>query len=522
MSLTALPPELITYVVANIESLPTLCNLARCSRQLYLCTIPHLYHHVTVQEEVPLEERQDGQLQNLASLLIRRQDLAGLVRQFTFHVVRLSRMGEGSSDESETFEEIKEFLQLEEPKKHFSPKIAKVDRVFKTAIKASSLSKEEENNWLSQFGNTHRCHFDLILPLLLPALFNVEKLVLDMKYGSDTQYLERMMRRAVRREKPFEIQPPFTALTVFVHSHNMSKTQSTRFIASLVKLPAIQKISGAFGYAWDDDLWDDWDDWDDDLSELRVADKNLVELDSSSSPLTSLDLGGYAMNAADLGRILRAPQALKTFSYSVRPPACFNFTQIRHALGGQEDVLERLSLDYAEKYYGVWYAHVGRRGVFGPMTSFVSFKTLKVFKTAALFLEVIMTGGGTEPRNLLNVFPSNLQTLHLTRFQACYKSLLEALEHLLARKSPQQIPSLRKLIIEEAKSFGEMRSGKLMDVLWKGTHESAIATLSTVAAIQGVSVEVIELSDDEASLVVREWRSDDDESSDSSPTHSSN
>lgn len=79
ISLTSLPPEIVSCVIANIESQPTLCNLARCSRQLYLSTIPHLYRHVTIQEETRQGDQQNWQLRNLTSLLIRRPDLAELV-----------------------------------------------------------------------------------------------------------------------------------------------------------------------------------------------------------------------------------------------------------------------------------------------------------------------------------------------------------------------------------------------------------------------------------------------------------
>ena len=76
ISLTNLLPELLTRVVANVELQATLYNLARSSRQLYLFTIPHLYQHITIQEE---GEQQNGQLRNLTSSLIRKSDLAGLV-----------------------------------------------------------------------------------------------------------------------------------------------------------------------------------------------------------------------------------------------------------------------------------------------------------------------------------------------------------------------------------------------------------------------------------------------------------
>ena len=130
--------------------------------------------------------------------------------------------------------------------------------------------------------------------------------MLRLNICRDTHYLEDMIRRAACREKQFEIQPPFEALTVFILSHDVLNARSTRFISSLLKLPAIQEISGAF-----ESTWHESDDW----GNFPFTEKYLKELDSSSSPLTSLDLAHHRLNAADLGHILRAPQALKTFFF---------------------------------------------------------------------------------------------------------------------------------------------------------------------------------------------------------------
>lgn len=100
-TLATLPTELVGCVVANIESKHTLCNLARFSRRFYLCTIPRLYHDVTIQEETKQGDRQKGGLKFLASMLIRRPDLAGLVRTFTLHVTRPPSAEEGYSEQFE-------------------------------------------------------------------------------------------------------------------------------------------------------------------------------------------------------------------------------------------------------------------------------------------------------------------------------------------------------------------------------------------------------------------------------------
>lgn len=452
-SLSALPPELISHVLADINSLPTLCNLAACSHQLYLCTIPHLYHHVTIREGNRRGVQGYGQLRKLASSLFQKPHLAGLVRRFTLLVVWPSGM---SADSSEDFEDLE---YSEEPDE---PETAMVDQASKTADDASTLSNVEDGSLLGQLSHTPECHHDFILALLLPSLLNVEKVALDLSLGKDYVFLERMMGRAARKEKTLDIQPLFQALTVFVYVHGTSRPRTIGFIASLLKLPAIQKIDGGFGD-----------------SVLRMTDKNLIESENRSSPLTSLYLGSYAIQAEDLGHMLRVPKALKNFSYKIRSHAYTTLQDVRHALEPQEDYLETLRLDYDEEWYSGPHARHMWLAV-GPMPSFISFNALKIIEIAMpLFYATFI---GRKRDSLINIFPPNLETLHLTRFQGCSNIYtLEATEYLVAQKSPQQVPSLKKIIIE---------GGLLLeDALWMSSHNHALGRLSMVAIAQGVSIE---------------------------------
>ncbi|MCJ1271297.1 hypothetical protein MMC22_011197, partial [Lobaria immixta] len=331
-------------------------------------------------------------------------DLAGLVRYFTLHVARPPSIGEGFSEE------------LEEPMEFD-------DGVYTTAFHVSSLSEKGNINCLEQYSRTHKSYYDIIFALLLLALLKVEILELDLKIGFDTYYLEEMIRRAGYKGMPFDIQPSFEALTVFVHSRDLFNPRSRSSIASLLKLPAIQKISRGFGNTWNARYYET-----DAIKGSSDTDKNLIELDRSSSPLTSLDLVAYRLSAADLRNLLRAPKALKTL-----------FSQT---------CLESLSLqcekDYSESYE--------------PMTSLISFNNLRVFKTAAVFLA--KTENGTKRDNLMDIFPPNLETLHLTHFEARYEGVLEALEHLLSQTSPRQIPSLTKLILEKTYFYDASYGGR--------------------------------------------------------------
>lgn len=139
LSLTSLPPELFSCIVASIELKRTLCNLARCSRQVYLYTIPHLYRHVAIQEFATLKSLQNGQLRNFASLVLRRPDLAVLVRIFKLHVIPPSEVEYLSSENSEDSEYFGEFEEPEEVKECVSAEFFKADRTLRTAIKAVNL-----------------------------------------------------------------------------------------------------------------------------------------------------------------------------------------------------------------------------------------------------------------------------------------------------------------------------------------------------------------------------------------------
>lgn len=470
MSLTTLPLEVFNFVIANItpqdkggggdggwnemEKLD-LRNLAQCSRQCYLWTMPHLYRHVTVHEKTM---QQYGRLRNLASFLFQRPDLARIVRSFTLHAWN-DRCHEYRFD-GEPNED------LEESQKSDVSEIVKVDPVLETAVNALGLSKEEEYDWLSKLGQNRKCHLDLILALLLPTLPNLQKIVLDLDTYFQTPHLQRVLRRAARREKPFDTHPPFEALRVFKHSHNTHIVRTTSHIASLLTLPAIQRISGGFG---------------NNKNCFLNEDKNLLQLDSSSSPLTSLNLAAYRLGAINLGHILRAPKALKKFSYTLCPHVSNSFTDIHQALRPQKKNLEIISIHHNKDF-----ERRGRdlaTGKFGPMASFIGFSTLKVFKIEALFL--LRTNHGTDHDRLINIFPPSLETLRLTCFKAVYKDLLEAVEHLLAKKSPQQLPLLETLVLEEHRS--PFRRIKLKDVLWRDTQETALGRLSRVAVAGGVS-----------------------------------
>lgn len=373
MSLTTHPPELLRCILAKIGPPGNLCNLAQCSRQLYLSTIPHLYHDVTIKEEIVNGQRSSQQLQKFAILLLQRPDLAKHVRAFTVNDVSYYPSEEEEDSESE---------EPEESVEHLSSEVIDVDQAFKTAVNVLGLSKREEDDWLRELSRTCKCHPDIILALLLPTLLKVEKVYLVMEAKFHISNLEWIIHRAACREKPFDIQPAFQALRTFFHPYQILNFRSTKFLNSLFKLSGMQKISGGFGKR----------------GEYLGEDEGLKELKSNSLPLVHLDLIDEGLSTADLSHILRAPKALNSFWYT----SDSNFAEVRLALKPQENSLEFLGFDYSEDYERFISLRDGSR----PMASFVSFNTVKHFGTPSHFLE--MTETGTERSRLINIFPPNL------------------------------------------------------------------------------------------------------------------
>ncbi|MCJ1266019.1 hypothetical protein MMC22_005901 [Lobaria immixta] len=455
-SLTDLPTELLSLVVTKIASKSTLCSLAGCSHRLYLCTIPHLYGHITIQED---GEQQDERLIMLTTSLLRRPDLAKLVRHFSLHATQPSGI------------------------------IAsiKIRGASATLFDPLGLSQEEVVSCLARCGYPFVSRHDTTLSILLPSMLNVESLVLDVKICIHSHFLEKVIRRAVARKRPLDAQQPFKTLTVFDQSsHDVFSSRDVSSMASLLKLPAIQKISGNFDKL--ERIRKPY--YENDFDEVKSADVNLMELDSYSSPLTSLNIASFGLPTIDMYFILRVPIALKHFSFTTHSFLDFYWEDMPNVLEAQKHCLQSITMDYdpisvQQEIEIAFYL--------APMESFTRFTALKVFKTAGLFLTE--TVHGSERYNLLNIFPPSLETLYLTRFQSGFKKLLESLERLLAFRFPRQIPLLKTLILEERISGGAPQT-RLKDVLWGNTQESTTEKLSEVAKYRNVVFEVIEESTD--------------------------
>jgi len=130
-SASAIPPEILFRILDFVESKSTLINWTLCSSQFYETGVPYLYRHIELYDD------EDGQalygfphLRSLASLLLRRPDLARLVRHFTMR----EAFNDGNTPRQCNCGQCPIVEDLEDHE------IVEVDEVFQAAIEASSCS----------------------------------------------------------------------------------------------------------------------------------------------------------------------------------------------------------------------------------------------------------------------------------------------------------------------------------------------------------------------------------------------
>ncbi|MCJ1398489.1 hypothetical protein MMC11_001689 [Xylographa trunciseda] len=438
-SLSSLPAEIVRGIVSAVDSNATLSNLARTSHALYDITIPFLYEHVDLYDQAFGMGSQFTELRPLASLLLRRPDLARLVHHFTMR----DAFNTGDHPSSTAVEEGK-------------PNVCQsVDDVFKNAIKIASHDEEEEKQWLEHM--TWLDHNDAVLALLLPALPKLQSLDLMLKYGCT--YFEKMMRRASMRQKPFDTQPGFLALEDVMHTFNDEKYgMSPEYISIFMRLPFIR---GIFGHRVGSD-----EDVDGESSKILAA------LETASSTVSHLELKDCTVSESDLAHMLRAPKALKTFIYEVGwgfLSFCnVSFLAIHEALAPQVRYLENLWLDYERSYSAYW---DGETDSTTPMPPFTHFEKLKVLKIAIVYIfgdkEFSSANQAdwnvSELHGLTGTLPRSLEALHLLHCDDNFELVLLALEDMLKHKR-RDVPGLSKLVLDWRIGKAEAHWHRICDI----------------------------------------------------------
>ena len=191
--LIACPSEIISQIVGNLDK-PCLNRLAVSSRDLNLIIMPYQYQDIELLGHSQKWSRPAStRFRNLTVLLLERPHLARCVRHFTMRRDYSNERLRGKVE------------------------IAHLPQALSSTIETASHSKEERQ-WLEDVNFTQPINEDALMALLLPALTNLK--TLDLTLGEKVMYFSRMMQRASRKEKPFDMAPASEKLSDITYAQN--------------------------------------------------------------------------------------------------------------------------------------------------------------------------------------------------------------------------------------------------------------------------------------------------------------
>ncbi|MCJ1238243.1 hypothetical protein MMC14_006232 [Varicellaria rhodocarpa] len=367
------------------------------------------------------------------------------------------------------------------------PSIFDVPDVFKSAIKAYSHSIDEEQLWLKHVSWNDM--EDAVLALLLPALVNLETLDITLGHSRFYHYFGRMVKRAVRGEKPFDVRPPFISLNMFLHNGGppIILFMGVEYFEYFLKLPSIRSISGC------------------DIESVSPASSREVQGESSesidpssSSSVIVLKFDDCLFETTEIARILRIPRALIWFIFVLRERCGkashrVSFLAIREALKAQEHCLISLMLDTSPFF------REGLRRMRGhviPITSLLSFQKLKVLVIHSVYVLGLRPNrsntNSTDSmscRRFASFFPKTLERLHFTYYLEHLPRLMSALKYLVLHRS-ERVPMLNMLYLEDVDGVDELSEEKF-NIDARGENQKFLLVFRNTSEICEQSVEAM-------------------------------
>jgi hypothetical protein len=332
--------------------------------------------------------------------------------------------------------------------------ITDIDKVMKEAVHASTNSAKESEDWIDTLRTGQST--DALLALLLPTMVKLEKL--DLMLGFITPYLDRMMLRAIAREKPFDTQPLFPGLTDFMHAESWAipglqyQAMNCRYLNYFLAWPSIRSI---YGHALGNLARHGGGNYPDALLRESYTRYRLT-LSSISSSITHLELKKCGLSRDYLETILKTPKALTNFIYDYCPSHDFSmfdasFGDLLLALAPQYDSLENLWLEYEEKDLGRGFAYLGDN--IPSLSKFRRLKHLRVPPEVLFPIFGLSAEWSSSGPTFSRPFPETLETLHFNHvkietFLEIWAGFREFLSSGLS-----QVPRLRRVFVECSSSM---------------------------------------------------------------------
>ena len=406
-----IPIEALSRIFSFVENKKTLRNLMLSSKNFQKIATPHLYSHLEFLDS-DFDHGFDA-FRPLTCLFLRKPELARNVRHLALR---------GSFDDGAGGYGKGQKIEL--------------DPEIRSAIVASSQSKEEEAQWLEDASD--QSNEDSILSLLLPTLTNLRSF--DVEMPLSPRYVPRQLERIGRRQHPFDKNPSLTMLTDIMIAHRDNKYGLyTDSIGCAFYLPAIKNLYlHRIGSA----------DGSDPAEETADPLKNIED---GSSSVTSIDMHDCKLSPGDFASFMRAPKALTSFCYELGwghlSYTSYKFPQMREELERHKSTLRDLWIDYVVD--GIeWLSDSSDMDVTTPMRSFADFTALKRVTFAMVFLFGEEPEESTENENrLVEALPPQVEYVKLTHTEDGPDVAIAALETLVVQKAGK-FPELKHVEIE--------------------------------------------------------------------------
>ncbi|KAJ5595599.1 uncharacterized protein N7459_001807 [Penicillium hispanicum] len=321
-------------------------------------------------------------------------------------------------------------------------------------VKTSSHSQEEMAQWERGLENGLG---DTWIALLLPLLNQLRQL--HLVYVSQTPCLNRTMRRAISRERPFKSNPAFRHLReVSLHRRGHIEDSEPReysdgtngpssdLVLSFFKLPSMRSVVA--NSVVDPSIVPTGND---DEDNKHVNEQDISEPPAGFSSISEIDLrassGNHGMDAlvascADLRSFKYQHSDSHVDSHGYQPTAFYR------SLTRSKGTLQTLWLDHYGDHYPFTAAGLNQTHDewFGSLADFAALREIRI--RLPNLLDIRYQNEPTTP--LLNCLPSSLEALYIEGCEERHVSILASQLQTVIKNRRARMPKLTRVDIEGA------------------------------------------------------------------------
>ncbi|MCJ1324036.1 hypothetical protein MMC10_000698 [Thelotrema lepadinum] len=384
-----LAPELLSRIFTHIDSKEDLKRIALSCKQFNALANPYLYERV----DLVYEEDEDDvvnsftfiSLRALTILLLRKPELAKRVKHLSLR---------GTWTDEKCHGGLEQFESLQQP----------LEPEFAQALESLSQTQEEKEDWTKDIEyRGEELEEDAILAILLATLVNLKSLDFELWVRPEdfTIKILRTLKRVRNCEKPFDTTPVLSSVKdMLLSSWDNKEGISLAYVSEYITLPSLKNVYlHRIGSSADGDG---------EAGQLAVC-------KPGSLPIERIDMHDCRLDRVDLGFLIEAPKALRSFCYELgwgHLSYCdHSTTALLKALESQKETLEELWIYHVD---GIMFNEERIEGKLAiPAGGFSQLTSLKHLKIAICFVFDEEDQENALENTLIRILPPNLETLTL-------------------------------------------------------------------------------------------------------------